>query len=269
MPSITSLDISRTTLRASGRTYSKGQVRAPTSGKEPSPFFSPWLLLHPPRVDRDAPFRACLSGRDGKNVVAPPVRTPISRDRCCCCCCCRNCRDPFLSASSLSRLIFLPSLLLPLFFSPSVSLSFPPVFLSFSVSSLRYYLLFTLFLSTSLSRFSLALRSFLLVLLLPLLVFLALSPSLSFSLSPYSFLRSDVVSWGQCLLDRILSRNIPAEEEEEEQEEVEDDLSTSARDCNRRRVCARARHVLRGDRSAPFFAPRGAKYSWTQYRSIV
>lgn len=43
------------------------------------------------------------------------------------------------------------------------------------------------------------------------------------------------------------------EEEEEEQEEVEDDLSTSARDCNRRRVCARARHVLRGDRECSVF----------------
>lgn len=36
-----------------------------------------------------------------------------------------------------------------------------------------------------------------------LYIFLALSSSL---------IRTDVVSWGQCLLDRILSRNIPVEE---------------------------------------------------------
>lgn len=178
-----------------------------------------------------------LSSRSRRNVVAVQVRILVNRDRCCCC---YIRRDPFPHFFAFaSRLVF-PSSLLSFFLS---------FFLPSSLSSLRYYLLFTLFLLTSLSRFSLALHSFLLVLLLPLPVFLALSLSLS-----HPFLSSDVVSWGQCLLDRILSRNIPVEEEKEKQEEVEDDLSTLARDCNRR--SERARATSSENRSAPFFAPR-------------
>lgn len=75
--------------------------------------------------------------------------------------------------------------------------------------------------------------------------FFSLSPSLSLALS--LFFAPNVVSWGQCLLDRILSRNIPADEEEEEK----DDLFPSERDSPSEaatvatRARARTHHVLR------------------------
>lgn len=70
-----------------------------------------------------------------------------------------------------------------------------------------------------------------------------LSFSTSFSPFSSSLIRTDVVSWGQWLLDRILSRNIPVKEKD-------DDLSlsffSSAKERERPRALQRsyARHVL-------------------------
>lgn len=84
-----------------------------------------------------------------------------------------------------------------------------------TVSSVLYALAIRSSLSFSLFSFSIRLppsRS-------PLFLFLRSSfvqlPPVVFSLSFLLFLlRFDVVSWGQCLLDRILSRNTPEEEDD-------------------------------------------------------
>lgn len=80
--------------------------------------------------------------------------------------------------------------------------------------------------------------------------FFSLSPSLSLALS--LFFAPNVVSWGQCLLDRILSRNIPADEEEEEK----DDLFPSEPATVATRARARTSSFENRFRCAPLFAPR-------------